>query len=185
MIIELLIIKSNLEVIPSTLDLLGAELELASEAGRELILKDLLKPFKRKYEYVFIDCPPSLGILTLNAIVACDRVIIPLQTHYLAIQGLTKLIDIIAKIKTRLNKKIQIGGIVFTQYDQRRVLDREVVNTVSKTYKGKIFKSKIRSNIALAESPSKGVDIISYAPSSHGTKDYIALAREVGINCNQ
>ena len=171
-------LKNNLDLIPSSLDLSGAELELANEAGREMILKESLGPIVKSYDFILLDCPPSLGLLTLNALVACDCVIIPLQTQFLAIQGLTKLDKVIGKVKKRLNKKIELGGVLFTQYDGRKILDRQVVESVKKSFKERIFKTRIRGNVALAEAPSKGHDIFEYSTESHGAEDYRAFCKE-------
>lgn len=172
-------IKEGLSLVPSTLDLSGLEMELAGEAGRELILKSILKPVSKLYDVILIDCNPSFGLLTLNALTACERVIIPIQCQFLAIQGLVKLHEITDKVKKRLNKKLSILGILLTHYDKRRVLDREVVDAVTKNFKGKVFKTKIRSNIALAEAPSAGKDIFSYDDKSIGAIDYGQFCKEV------
>ena len=174
-------ILKGLDIIPSTLDLSGAEIELSSEAGREYILKELIEPFKRSYDYIIIDSPPSLGLLTINALTASDEVLLPLQPEYLALQGLTKLIEVIDKIQKRLNKKLRVGGIVITQYDKRKVLNRDVVAFIkdSLSYKGDLFKTMIRDNIALAEAPTKGLDIFRYSPKSKGAEDYLSLCKEI------
>lgn len=177
-------IKKNLDLVPSHLDLSGAEIELSSEAGREFILKELIKPYIRSYDYIFIDCPPSLGLLTLNAMVASDEVYIPLQAEYLALSGLTKLKGVIDKIKQRLNKKLIIGGVIVTQYDKRKVLNKDVADSIRKFFGDKVFTTFIRSNVALAEAPSQGKDIFSYAPKSLGAEDYKSLCKEVNLRCN-
>jgi len=169
----------NLDVVPSTLDLSGAELELSSETGREFFLKDLLDTIKKKYDYVLIDCPPSLGLLTLNALTASDEVFIPLQAQFLATQGLAKLNDIVEKIKKRQNQKLVIGGVFLTQYDDRKILNRDVAKAVSNFFPDKIFKTKIRDNIALGEAPSAGVDMFRYDAKSYGAVDYLALTKEM------
>lgn len=168
-----------LHVVPSTLDLSGAEIELSSETGREYILKDLIEPLKRKYDYIFIDCPPSLGLLTINALTAADQIFIPLQTEYLALQGLTKLMEVVEKIKIRLNRKLSLGGVILTQYDARKTLNRDVATSVEEHFKKKVFKTRIRDNVSLAEAPSRGMNIFSYASKSMGAKDYSELSKEV------
>jgi len=172
-------ILKGLDLIPSTLDLSGAEVELSGEAGREYILKELIDPLRGSYDYILIDSPPSLGLLTINAFTASDEVYIPLQAQYLALQGLTKLIEVIDKIKRRLNKELKLGGVFITQYDRRKVLNRDVVETIKSHYKKKLFKTAIRDNIALAEAPTQGLDIFRYNPKSYGAEDYLSLCKEM------
>ena len=172
-------IIKGMDLIPSTLDLSGAEVELSGEAGREYILKELIDPIKKQYDYVIIDSPPSLGLLTINSFTASDEVLIPLQAQYLAIQGLTKLVEVVDKIKKRLNKSLKVGGVFITQYDNRKVLNRDVVATIKAHFKSEVFKTKIRDNVALAEAPTQGVDIFRYQPKSKGAEDYLALCREI------
>ena len=169
----------GLDLIPSTLDLSGAEIELSGEAGREYILKELIDPLRGSYDYILIDSPPSLGLLTINAFTASDEVYIPLQAQYLALQGLTKLMEVIAKIKSRLNKDLKVGGVFVTQYDNRKVLNRNVVETIKSHYKDQVFKTAIRDNIALAEAPTQGLDIFRYNPKSYGAEDYLSLCKEI------
>ena len=171
--------KSNLDVVSSTLDLSGAEMELINEAGREFILRELIAPIKDKYAYIFIDCPPSLGLLTLNALTSSDLVYIPLQTEFLAMQGLAKIKQVIQKVKLRLNKSLKIGGVLATMYDSRKVLNRDVVATIHKYFGDMVFETKIRDNVALAEAPAQRKDIFDYNANSPGAKDYLALAKEI------
>ena len=177
--LEPLEILKGLDLIPSTLDLSGAEIELSGEAGREYILKELIDPLRGSYDYILIDSPPSLGLLTINAFTASDEVYIPLQAQYLALQGLTKLMEVIAKIKSRLNKNLKVGGVFITQYDSRKVLNRNVVETIKSHYKDQVFKTAIRDNIALAEAPTQGLDIFRYNPKSYGAEDYLSLCKEI------
>jgi len=172
-------INKGLDIILSTLDLSGAEVEISGEAGREYILKELIEPIKSSYDYILIDSPPSLGLLTINAFTASDEVFIPLQAQYLALQGLSKLIEVVEKINKRLNKELKVGGVFITQYDARKVLNRDVVETIQAHFKDKVFKTKIRDNIALAEAPAQGLDIFRYQPKSYGAEDYIALCKEI------
>lgn len=172
-------VSSNLFLIPSTLDLSGAEIELSAEAGREFILKGLIDKIKDNYDYVIIDTPPSLGLLTINAFTASDQIFIPLQAQYLALQGLSKLMEVIDKIKKRLNKNLQIGGVFITQYDKRKILNRNVVETVEEYFQDKLFNTKIRDNIALAEAPTEGKNIFDYNPKSNGAEDYNNLILEI------
>lgn len=169
----------NLWLVPSTLDLSGAEVELSGEAGREYILRELIEPIRRSYDYILIDSPPSLGLLTINAFTASDEVFIPLQAEYLALQGLAKLIEVIEKIKKRLNKGLDVGGVFITQYDSRKVLNRDVVATIEEHFRGKVFKTRIRENVALAEAPAQGLDIFRYQAKSFGAEDYLELCKEI------
>jgi chromosome partitioning protein len=172
-------VKENLHVITSTLDLSGAEMELINEAGREFILRELFQPVMHDYDYVIIDCPPSLGLLTLNALTASDYVVIPMQTEFLALQGLAKIKQIVDKVKFRLNKKLQIGGVMATMYDSRKVLNRDVLSTIQKYFGDKVFTTLIRENVALAEAPAAHQDIFSYNSKSNGAEDYLELAKEL------
>ena len=172
-------ILKGLDVIPSTLDLSGAEVELSSEPGREYILKELIEPLRAYYDFIIIDSPPSLGLLTINSFTASDEILIPLQAQYLALQGLAKLVEVVDKIKQRLNKGLKVGGVFITQYDSRKVLNRDVVDTIQAHFKDEVFKTKVRDNIALAEAPSQGLDIFRYSSKSKGAEDYLALSKEV------
>jgi chromosome partitioning protein len=172
-------VKPGLDVITSHLDLSGAEMELINEAGREYILRELFEPIVNDYDYVIIDCPPSLGLLTLNALTSSHFVYIPLQTEFLALQGLTKIKQVIDKVRVRLNRSLEIGGVVATMYDSRKVLNREVVATIQKYFGKKVFETKIRDNISLAEAPSKHKDIFEYNRNSPGAHDYLELCKEI------
>ena len=172
-------IIKGLDIIPSTLDLSGAEIELSSEPGREYILKELIEPLRASYDFIIIDSPPSLGLLTINSFTASDEILIPLQAQYLALQGLAKLVEVVDKIKGRLNKSLRVGGVFITQYDSRKVLNRDVVDTIQAHFKDEVFKTKIRDNIALAEAPAQGLDIFRYSSKSYGAEDYLALSKEV------
>ena len=172
-------VREGLDVVISTLDLSSAEMELINEAGREYILRELFEPVVEEYDYIIIDCPPSLGLLTLNALTCCRYVFIPLQTEFLALQGLAKIKQIIDKVRFRLNKKLEIGGVIATMYDSRKVLNRDVVETIKKYFGPKVFNTLIRDNVALAEAPSQRKDIFSYNRSSNGAKDYLSLCKEI------
>ncbi|MEM1123026.1 MAG: ParA family protein [Bacteroidota bacterium] len=172
-------VKEGLDVVTSTLDLSGAEMELINEAGREYILRELLEVVEEDYDYVIIDCPPSLGLLTLNALTSSTYVYIPLQTEFLALQGLTKIKQIIDKVRFRLNKKLSIGGVIATMYDHRKVLNRDVVETIRKFFGKRVFDTYIRDNVALAEAPAQRKDIFSYNRRSAGAKDYLELSKEI------
>ena len=171
--------KNGVDIAPSHINLSGVELELASQVGREQILKDALKGVADNYDYVLIDCAPSLGIITLNALVASKEVFIPVQTEVLALQGMSKLLSTIKLVRERLNPELEVTGVIGTMYDSRKKLSEEVIANLEEHFSGKLFKTLIRSNVSLAESPSSGVDIISYKADSYGAKDYQALAEEV------
>lgn len=172
-------VYKGLDVIPSTLDLSGAEVELSSEVGREYILRELIDPLRKSYDYILVDTPPSLGLLTLNSFVASNEIYIPLQAQYLAMQGLAKLMEVIEKITKRLNKDLKVGGIFITQYDSRKVLNKDVVTTIEDHFKDLVFKTKIRDNVALAEAPAQGLDIFRYNAKSNGADDYMDLCKEI------
>ncbi len=174
-------LSNSITIVPSCLDLSAAESELISEPGRELILKSLIakalaiKPF----DYVLIDCPPSLGLLTLNALTAADYVIIPVQAQFLAMRGMAKIMNIISIVKERLNPTLQIGGIVITQYNSRKTLNKSVAELIRDSFCDKVFNTIIRDNVALAECPIHGQTIFEYSPKSNGANDYMSLAEEV------
>jgi len=178
-------VYGNLYAIPSSLDLAGVEVLLLNSYARELILKNVIDQLRKEaahrsgYDYILIDCPPSLGLLTVNALSAADEVIIPLQAQYLAVKGLKSLLDIIAMIKKQLNKKLIIGGVLITQYDSRKILNRDISDTIHADFKAEVFNTKIRDNVAIAEAPTAQQDIFRYAPNSNGAQDYSALADEI------
>lgn len=177
--IQPFIVKEGFHVVSSSLDLSGAEMELINEAGREYILRELFEPLKEEYDYIIIDCPPSLGLLTLNALTTSNYVVVPMQTEFLALQGLAKIKQITDKVRFRLNKNLQIGGVIATMYDNRKVLNRDILSTIIKYFGDKVFKTMIRENVSLAEAPSQHKDIFDYAPSSNGADDYLKLAKEM------
>ena len=168
-------------VVPSCLDLSAAEAELINEPGRELILSGLIAKSldHRKFDYILIDCPPSLGLLTLNALTAADYLIIPVQAQFLAMRGMAKIMNVIATVQECLNPKLAIGGIVITQFDKRKTLNKSVAELVKDSFCDKVFKTVIRDNVSLAEAPIKGKNIFEYSKNSNGAKDYMALAQEV------
>lgn len=172
-------VHKNLHLVPSTIDLSGAEIELSAETGREYILRELIEPLRNSFDYVIIDNPPSLGLLTVNCLTAADEVFIPLQAQYLALQGLSKLLEVIEKIRKRLNKQLELGGVFITQFDKRKVLNRNVVETIESHFEGAVFKTRIRDNVALAEAPTRGMDIFRYAPDCYGAQDYSDLCKEI------
>lgn len=171
-------ITNNLWLAPSHLDLSGAELELSMEPGRENLLKGLFKKLANQYDYILIDCPPSLGLLTINAMNASNRILIPLQAQFLASQGLAKLIDIIGKVQERLNPSLELGGIIITMYKKNTVLSRDVIEFTNSRFSSLVFHTKIRDNIAIAEAPASGLDIFRYSKNSLGALDYSNLCIE-------
>jgi chromosome partitioning protein len=172
-------VKPNMDVVISTLDLSGAEMELVNEAGREFIMRELFVAVADRYDYIIIDCPPSLGLLTLNALTSSRYVMIPLQTEFLALQGLAKIKQVIDKVRMRLNRNLEIGGVIPTMYNHKLVLNRDVVDTIHKYFGEKVFKTYIRDNVALAEAPAQRKDIFAYQPKSNGATDYLALCQEI------
>ncbi|MBB6459539.1 ParA family protein [Flammeovirga kamogawensis] len=172
-------LELDLQLIPSELDLSGAELELSMEAGREFILKDHINKVKDNFDFILIDCPPSLGLLTINAFTASNQVFFPLQAQFLATQGLKKLLEVIEKVQQRLNQDLEVGGVFITQFDKRKILNRNVKDAIEKHFGDKLFKTVIRENVALAEAPSRQTNIFKYNPKSNGALDYWGLAQEV------
>ncbi|KAA6316962.1 Sporulation initiation inhibitor protein Soj, partial [termite gut metagenome] len=163
--------QDGLEVVPSCLDLSAVETELLHEAGREMILKGLLAPFRDEYDFVLIDCPPSLSLLALNAMTAADSLIIPVQAEYLAMRGMGKLRGVIGTVRERLNPALEIEGVLMTGYDGRKNLNRSVAELVGEMFGDKVFRTRIRENVSIPEATAAGRDVISYAPSSTGAKD--------------
>jgi len=170
--------KDGLEVIPSGVGLSGFEVESARKKGREILLKRALDTL-RGYDYILVDCPPSLGLLTLNVLVAVREVFIPLQVEFFALQGISRLLETVGVVRDRLNKSLEITGILLCMYDIRRRLSKEIEGKITDYFKDKVFKAVIRENVSLAESPSYGQSIFEYSPGSHGAEDYLKLAREV------
>ena len=168
----------NLWIMPSNSDLAGAEVDLVNVPARESVLKRALAPIKDKYDYIFIDCPPSLGLLTLNALVASDGVIIPIQSEFFALEGVTQLMYTINIVKQRLNPQLSINGVVLTMFDTRTVLSKQVTSEIFKYFSDKIYTVPVPRNIKLVESPSFGVPVVLHAPRSSGALAYQALARQ-------
>ena len=169
----------NVHLIPSSIDLAGAEIELVNAMSREAILKTALEEVKSDYDYIFIDCPPSLGLLTVNAMVASDKVLIPVQCEYFALEGLGQLINSINLIKRRLNSTLEIGGVIMTMYDVRTNLSKQVAHELHKFFQEKVFRTIVPRNVRLSEAPSHGKAIIEYDPKSFGAKAYEDLAKEI------
>ena len=168
-----------LMIAPSDRNLIGAEIELANQDNREKRLKHLIDAIKDQYQYVIIDCPPSLGILTLNALVAADSLLIPMQCEYYALEGISELLNTIKRVQRKMNSKLQIEGVLFTMYDERMNLTLQVVEDVRWYFKEKVLKSIIPRNVRLGEAPSYGKPIILYDIQSKGAQAYLALAKEI------
>jgi len=183
-------VDDNIALVPGSIDLAAAEIELVSVIGRETILKEKLESAQHDFDYILLDCPPSLGLLTINALAFATEVMIPMQAHFLALQGVAKLLETVQLVGRRMNPRLKVSGIVLTMFDAQTKLTMEVVNELQSFIESangqplpwagaRIFKSRIRRNIKLAESPSFGQTIIQYEPTSNGAADYRALAREV------
>lgn len=171
-------IEKNLKICPSNMNLAGAEVELVSQMSREHRLKEQLEKIKDDYDYIFIDCPPSLGLITLNSFTAADSVLIPVQCEYYALEGLGQLINTINLVKKHLNKSLEIEGAILTMYDIRTNLSNQVVKEVKKYFDDKVYKTVIPRNVRLSEAPSFGMPITVYDPKSKGAKSYEKLAKE-------
>lgn len=169
----------NLKVCPSNINLAGAEVELVSMISREYRLKEKLEEYKEQYDYIIIDCPPSLGLITLNAFTASDSVLIPVQCEYYALEGLGQLINTINLVKKHLNKELEIEGAVLTMYDARTNLSNQVVKEVKKYFDDRVYKTVIPRNVRLSEAPSYGMPITVYDPRSKGAKCYDKLVKEI------
>ncbi|MDR3123694.1 MAG: AAA family ATPase [Treponema sp.] len=169
----------NLFVIPASIDLSGAAVELIEQDDRDFFLRKALEPARDRYDFILIDCPPSLGVLTINGMVAADAALIPMQCEYFALEGLTLLLQTIRRIQKRLNPGLEIGGLFFTMYDSRTRLAQEVVSQVSAYFKQKVFATIIPRNVRLSEAPSHGLPISRYDPHSSGGRAYKSLAEEV------
>ena len=170
---------SGLSVIPSGIDLSGAAVELIEQEEKEFFLAKALKPARKRYDYILIDCPPSLGVLTVNGITAADAVLIPMQCEYFAMEGFTHLLKAVKLIQKTLNPRLEIGGIFFTMYDPRTRLAQQVVKEVSTYFQNKVFSTIIPRNIRLSEAPSHGLPISKYDPLCSGAKAYKSLSEEV------
>ncbi|HBD67943.1 MAG TPA: chromosome partitioning protein [Treponema sp.] len=169
----------NLDVITASIDLSGAAVELVDQENREYFLKKAIDPLREKYDYILIDCPPSLGILTLNGLAAADAVLVPMQCEYFALEGITLLLQTVKKVQKSINPQLVIGGIFFTMYDSRTRLAQDVVMQVKSYFKDVVFNTIIPRNVRLSEAPSHGEPICLYDPACVGAKSYEKLAEEV------
>lgn len=167
-----------LDLIPATIDLVGAEVELLDMNNREFILKERIDEARAKYDFILIDCPPTLGILTLNALVASDSVLIPVQCEYFALEGLGQLLKTIKLVKDRFNKSLTIEGVILTMYDARLKLSEQVAEEVRKYFEDKVYTTKIHRNVRVSEAPSFGKPVLMYDALSTGAKNYLDLAQE-------
>jgi chromosome partitioning protein len=169
----------NLDVIPSHIDLVGAEIEMINYPNRESVLKGILEPIRDEYEFVIIDCSPSLGLITVNALTAADSVIVPVQTEFFALEGLGKLLNTIKIVQSRLNTELEIEGILMTMYDGRLRLCNQVVSEVRKHFDELVFSTIIHRNTRISEAPSVGKPVILYDALSKGSVNYLNLAKEI------
>ena len=174
---------NGLDIIPSHIDLVGAEIEMLNLKNRERVIKNLLDQIRDEYDYILIDCSPSLGLITVNALTAADSVIIPVQCEYFALEGITKLLNTIKIIKSKLNPSLEIEGFLLTMYDSRLRLANQIYDEVKRHFQELVFKTVIQRNVKLSESPSHGLPVILYDADSAGSKNHLALATEI-INKN-
>lgn len=169
----------GLYVLPSHIDLVGAELELMNTESRETVMKKMLSSVKNDYDYILIDCSPSLGLITVNSLTAADSVIIPVQCEYFALEGISKLLNTIRIIKTKLNPSLDIEGFLLTMYDSRLRLSNQIYDEIKKHFQELVFETIISRNVKLSEAPSYGLPAILYDADSRGSKNYLALAQEI------
>ena len=169
----------SLDILPSHIDLVGAEIEMLNLADREKVISRLLEPIKNDYDYILIDCSPSLGLITVNALTAADSVIIPVQCEYFALEGISKLLNTIKIIKSKLNPRLEIEGFLLTMYDSRLRLANQIYDEVKRHFQELVFKTVIQRNVKLSESPSHGLPVILYDADSTGSKNHLALAKEI------
>jgi len=171
--------RPGLSICPANIDLAGAEIELVSMAQREHLLKQSISLIKNSYDFILMDCPPSLGLLTLNALTACDGIIVPIQGEYYALEGVTQLMETVSLVKRSLNPRLGIFGVVVTMFDSRTQLSHQVAHDVRRYFGEKVFRTIIPRNVRLSEAPSYGKSILEYDPRSKGAECYDALAKEV------
>ena len=169
----------GMDIVPRHINLVGAEIEMLQISDREEVLEKLLAPIRNDYDYILIDCSPSLGLITVNALTAADSVIIPVQCEYFALEGISKLLNTIKIIKSKLNPKLEIEGFLLTMYDSRLRLARQIYDEVKRHFQELVFKTVIQRNVKLSESPSHGLPVILYDADSTGAKNHLALAKEI------
>ena len=169
----------GLDIIPSHIDLVGAEIEMLGMPDREKVIANMLQPIVKDYDYILIDCSPSLGLITVNALTAANSIMIPVQCEYFALEGITKLLNTIKIVKKRLNPKLEIEGFLLTMYDSRLRLANQIYDEVKRHFQELVFKTVIQRNVKLSESPSHGLPVILYDADSTGSKNHLALAKEI------
>jgi|SRR2546421_5238535 len=169
--------RSGLSVVPSSIELAGAELELVSVYGREQVFTWILDKIKDNYDYVFIDCPPAIGMLTVNALAASDYILMPLLAEFLPLKGVRSFMHHYQAIR-KLNKKLEVLGFVLTRFEERKIMNRQILKSIEEEYGGKVFSTHIRNNIQLAKAQEAGVDIFNFDKKSHGAQDYLELSKE-------
>lgn len=169
----------GLDIVPSHIDLVGAEIEMLNIGDREKVMKKMLAPIVDDYDYILIDCSPSLGLITVNALTAADSVIIPVQCEYFALEGISKLLNTIKIIKSKLNTRLEIEGFLLTMYDSRLKLANQIYDEVKRHFQELVFKTVIQRNVKLSESPSHGLPVILYDADSTGSRNHLALAKEL------
>ena len=169
----------GLDIIPSHIDLVGAEIEMLNIDNREKVVRNILAPIRDEYDYILIDCSPSLGLITVNSLTAADSVIIPVQCEYFALEGISKLLNTIKIIKSKLNPRLEIEGFLLTMYDSRLRLANQIYDEVKRHFQELVFKTVIQRNVKLSESPSHGLPVILYDADSTGSKNHLALAKEI------
>ena len=171
--------QENVFIVPATIQLATAEIELVTAMARESVLKDAIEKVKNEFDYVFIDCPPSLGLLTINALIAANSLIIPIQCEYYALEGVAKLLESMQMVKRRMNPELEIFGVLMTMFDSRTTLSKQVVDEVQEYFGKKMFKTIIPRNVKVSEAPSHGLPVVKYARVSKGSLAYMKLAKEV------
>lgn len=174
---------NGLDIIPSHINLVGAEIEMLNLPNRENVIKNMLATIRDEYDFILIDCSPSLGLITVNALTAADSVVIPVQCEYFALEGISKLLNTIKIIKSRLNPQLEIEGFLLTMYDSRLRLANQIYDEVKRHFQELVFKTVIQRNVKLSESPSHGLPVILYDADSTGSKNHLALAKEIINKC--
>ncbi|MBS1775006.1 MAG: ParA family protein [Bacteroidetes bacterium] len=172
-------IRENLVLVPGSYGMSSFEKVKGDDLDKEFLLKEVIDPLKPKFDFILLDCPPALGLITINALAAADQVYIPLEAQIFGVDGLNKVLEIVEKVRKRINPKLEIGGVFFTRYNDRKILARDTADDLRELLKNKVLKTTIRENVALQEAPSLGKDVFTYAPDSHGARDYAKLTEEI------